>query len=59
MLENIRPQSSQLAELLCTDPNLKSGISVLELISIKREREREREREKKKKRREKKSAGRK
>ena len=31
---NIRPQSSQLAEPLWTDPSLKSGISVRELISI-------------------------
>ena len=30
---NTRPQSSQLAELLFTDPGLKSGISVRELIS--------------------------
>ena len=30
---NIRPQSCQLAELLWTDPGLKSGISVCELIS--------------------------
>ena len=31
--ENIRPQSSQLAEPLLTDPGIKSGISVSELIS--------------------------
>ena len=30
---NIRPQWSQLAEPLWTDPGLKSGISVGELIS--------------------------
>ena len=30
---NTRPQSSQFAEPLWTDPGLKSGISVLELIS--------------------------
>ena len=30
---NTRPQSSQLAEPLWTDPSLKSGISVRELIS--------------------------
>ena len=28
LLENIPPQSSQLAEPLCTDPDVKSGISV-------------------------------
>ena len=32
---NNRPQSSQLAEPLWTDPGLKSGISVNELISTK------------------------
>ena len=31
---NTRSQSSQLAELLWTDPGLKNGISVRELISI-------------------------
>ena len=31
--ENIRPQSSQLDESLWTDPGIKSGISVRELIS--------------------------
>ena len=31
--ENIRPQSSQLAEPLWTDPSINSGISVRELIS--------------------------
>ena len=30
---NLRPQSSQLAEPLWTDPSLKNGISVRELIS--------------------------
>ena len=30
---NTRPQSSQLAEPLWTDPDIKSGISVHELIS--------------------------
>ena len=30
---NIRPQTLQLAELLWTDPGIKSGISVRELIS--------------------------
>ena len=30
---NIRPQSSQLAEPLWTDPGIKSGTSVRELIS--------------------------
>ena len=34
--KNIRPQSSQLAEPLLTDPGLKSEISELELISIKK-----------------------
>ena len=29
---NIRRQSSQLAEPLCTDPGIKSGISVRELV---------------------------
>ena len=33
MSGNNRPQSSQLAESLWTDPGLKSGISVRELIS--------------------------
>ena len=31
--ENTQPQSSQLAELLWTDPGLKGGISLRELIS--------------------------
>ena len=31
-----RPQSSQLAEPMWTDPGVKSGISVLELISTKK-----------------------
>ena len=33
---NTQPQSSQLAELLWTDPDLKRGISVRELISTKK-----------------------
>ena len=33
---NTRPQSSQLAESLWTDPSLNSGISVRELISTKK-----------------------
>ena len=33
---NTRSQSSQLAEPLWTDPGLKSGISLRELISIKK-----------------------
>ena len=44
---NIRSQSSQLAESLWTDPGIKSGISVRELISTL----------KKKKKKEKKNAG--
>ena len=36
---NIRPQSSQLAEPLWTDPGIKSGISVHELISISKKKE--------------------
>ena len=47
-----RSQSSQLAEPMWTDPGLKSGISVRELISMERERERERGKKKKKRRRE-------
>ena len=35
MSENTRSQSSQLAEPLWTDPGIKSGISVREVISIK------------------------
>ena len=35
---NARPQSSQLAEPLWTDPGLKSGISVRELVSTSKER---------------------
>ena len=43
---NIRSQSSQLAEPLWTDPGLKSGINVRELISaLKKEREAETERQ--------------
>ena len=37
---NIRPQSSQLAEPLWTDPGIKSGISVRELISTSNIKER-------------------
>ena len=37
--ENSRPQSSQLAESLWTDPSLKSGISVHELISTLKKKE--------------------
>ena len=33
---NSQPQSSQLAELLWTNPGLKSGVSVRELTSIKK-----------------------
>ena len=33
LLGNIRPQSSQLAEPLWTDPGIKSGISAREPIS--------------------------
>ena len=36
MSGNIRPQLSQLAEPLWTDPGVKSGISVCELISTKK-----------------------
>ena len=39
---NIRSQSSQLAEPLWTDPGLKSGISVRELISNKKNKNRRR-----------------
>ena len=43
-LGKTRPQSSQLAESLWTDPDLKSGIGVRQLVSTcKRERERETE----------------
>ena len=35
---NIRPCSSQLAEPLWTDPGIKSGISVCELISTRKKR---------------------
>ena len=38
--ENSRPQSSQLAKPLWTDPGLKSGIGMHELIPIKKEKER-------------------
>ena len=39
---NTRPQSSQFAEPLWTDPGIKSEISVRELISTKKGREKER-----------------
>ena len=32
LVRNIQPQSSQLAEPLLTDPDIKSGISVCKLI---------------------------
>ena len=38
---NTWSQSSQLAESLCTDPGLKSGISVLELVSTLKKKKRE------------------
>ena len=38
---NTRPQSSQLAEPLWTDPGVKSGISVLKLISTHTKRRRQ------------------
>ena len=57
MSGNIRPQSSQLDEPLWTDPGLKSGLSVRELISTskkkKKRRKEKKEREKKKKERKK------
>ena len=37
---NIRPQSSQLAEPLWTDPGIESGISVRELTSTKKKKKR-------------------
>ena len=39
MSGNIRPQSSQLAELLWTDPGIKTRTSVRELISISKRKE--------------------
>ena len=42
MPRNIRPQSSQLAELLWTNPGRKSGISVRELISTLKKKRRRR-----------------
>ena len=45
---NIRPQSSQLAEPLWTDPGLKSGISVRKLISTLKEKEKKKKEKKKK-----------
>ena len=41
--ENTRAQSSQLAEPLWTDPGLKSGISVRELISTQKKKKRKKE----------------
>ena len=38
--ESTRSQSSQLAELLLTDPSLKSGISVRELVSTSKKKRR-------------------
>ena len=49
LLGNIRPQSSQLAEPLCTESGIKSGFSVRQLISTSKK--------KKKRRKKKKSAG--
>ena len=40
---NIRPQSSKLAEPLWTDPGIKSGISVRELISTSEKKEKKKE----------------
>ena len=39
LLGNIQPQSSQLAEALWSDPGIKSGISVHELISASKKKE--------------------
>ena len=39
---NARPQSSQLAEPLWTDPGIKSGISVHELISTSKAKQKKR-----------------
>ena len=36
---NTQPQLSQLAEPLCADPGIKSGISVRELISTLKKKE--------------------
>ena len=43
--ENIRPQSSPLAEPVWTDPGIKSGSNVRELISASRKRKKEEEEE--------------
>ena len=43
---NTRPQSSQLAEPLWTDPGVKSGISVRELIATKRKKDIKKEKRK-------------
>ena len=42
--EDIRPKSSQLALPLWTDPGLKSGISVRELISTSKKKEKKKRR---------------
>ena len=43
---NTRPQSSQLAEPLWTDPSLKSGIGVRELISTQKKKRRKKKKKK-------------
>ena len=43
---NIRPQSSQLVEPLWTDPGLKSGISVRDLISASKRKKKKKEKKK-------------
>ena len=43
MSGNIRPQSSQLAESLWTDPGIKSGISARELISTSKKKKKKKE----------------
>ena len=48
---NIRPQSSQLAEPQWTDPGIKSGISVRDLISTSRKEKKKEGKKKKRKRR--------
>ena len=40
---NIRPKSSELAESLWTDPGIKNGISVRELISALKKKKKEEE----------------
>ena len=47
---NIRPQSSQLAEPQWTDPGIKSGISVRDLISTSRKEKKKKEKKKRKRR---------